>query len=271
MTIGVFQSLFEVPVPAGVTQTPTKGHNLFDDPPIKRTNNLARGGLGAATGFASFQDSFPWCGETQPVQPPAFRRKQARPELAWRCDQPVAPLAAHDWGFEPIPATLLRDRPSRYAAWLPTGCNVEDTLVVSKPVGWVAQGVQPSDRAGARTANWIRGEPDIVAPFITYRPFEWGPQTFQPPVSQRRQPLPESTRRIDYPPVGPVPLNWGFEPLLPLSQSRHRATDPENKIAVAPPPLTPAPEITLRPVRLLSSPGRARQLATPGRVRNLQA
>jgi hypothetical protein len=38
MTVLVARALFELPVPAAVSQTPVEGHDLFNDPPMRQPN-----------------------------------------------------------------------------------------------------------------------------------------------------------------------------------------------------------------------------------------
>ena len=117
------------------------------------------------------------------------------------------------------------------------------------------------------------GDSGAAAPQIPFCFYGWETKLGQLSVSGCSPVFTGDSWRLDQASVGAVPLNWGFEPFpLPLQRRQNggSAADPGSEIKAALPVIL-TPNDTVRPERLLSSPGRARLLATPGKVRDLQA
>ena len=113
----------------------------------------------------------------------------------------------------------------------------------------------------------------VAAPQIPFCFYGWETKLAQPSVSGCSPVFSGDSWRLGQASAVAVPLNWGFEPFLPPLQRRQNvgsAADLGSEIKAALPVIC-AQNDTVRAERLLSSPGRARLLATPGKVRDLQA
>jgi hypothetical protein len=283
MTVLVYQSRFDVPMPPAAVQAPALGVPGFNDPPLRPPASLNAAGMlaaGPALAAPRPSDAQVWRvrgWEVQDPQPPR-RMPERAAGLVGGDPGNEAPLFAFrpvGWEVQAVqPPAFQRRQLFPELTW-----RLDPPALVAVPLNWGFEIAPPPTVRPVqyRAAAWLPGPGVVEAPLFAFRPVGWEVQAVQPPAFQRRQLFPELTWRLDPPALVAVPLNWGFEAvLLPvftaawLRAAALFAGSVIDGIGFVPAPLVLTPVDIARPERLLASPGRIRLLPTPGRGRILR-